>query len=119
MKKYNQLLGSEGESIATDYLQKLGYTILERNWRYQRAEVDIIATKNDVLYIVEVKTRTNTTFGMPEESVSKTKFNLLQLAAEAYMYLNTRYILLQFCIIAIILPKGQPPEIMMFEDVYF
>ncbi len=50
-------LGKKGERIAVDYLIKNGYKILERNWRYLKAEIDIIAKKDNTLAIVEVKTR--------------------------------------------------------------
>ena len=60
-------LGKKGEQLAVDFLQKKGYTILDRNWRFKKAEVDIIAQKEQILAIVEVKTRSSNYFGNPQD----------------------------------------------------
>ena len=62
MAQHNQL-GKEGEQLAVDFLIAGGYEILERNYRFDKAEVDIIARNNECLAIIEVKTRSSTTFG--------------------------------------------------------
>ena len=67
MAKHNKL-GKKGELIAFMFLQKEGFCILKTNWRYQKAEVDIIAQKDGFLVFVEVKTRGSKKFGNPEES---------------------------------------------------
>jgi len=82
-KKYT---GDKGEGIAAKFLIINNYTIIERNWRHQHLEIDIIASLNKKLHFVEVKTRTNTAYGLPEESISQTKMNHLKKAAEAYLY---------------------------------
>lgn len=66
-------LGLLGEDVAIDYLIKHGYQILERNYRYQKGEVDILAKKDDALVAVEVKTRTGNYFGDPHEFVKPKK----------------------------------------------
>ncbi len=66
-------LGTLGEDLAIDYLIKQGYQILERNYRYQKGEVDILAKKDDALVAVEVKTRTGNYFGHPHEFVKQKK----------------------------------------------
>ena len=63
--------GRKGEDLAAESYQKQGFTILKRNYRFGRAEVDIIAQKGDTLAIVEVKWRSNTYFGDPQSFVSK------------------------------------------------
>lgn len=84
-------LGAQGEARAASYLERLGYTILARNWRTRRGELDIIARDGECLVFVEVRTRrvgreaAGPTFGAPEESVSPRK--QLQLAAMAAEYL--------------------------------
>ena len=78
-------LGKKGELLAADYLGKQGYTVLEKNWRYGRLEIDIICKKNETLVFVEVKTRSTDYFGEPEESVNGSKQQYLLDAAEAYM----------------------------------
>ncbi len=82
-ESYN--LGQKGEIIAKDYLLKLGYKILETNWRFGKEEIDIIALDDDQLVIVEVKTRSSDFFGGPEEFVSRAKQKHLIKAANAYM----------------------------------
>ena len=77
--------GVEGEQILQKYLSNLGYKILETNWRFQKAEVDIIAKNNDFLVFVEVKTRVNNLFGEPQTFVSEKKQALFKTAAEAYL----------------------------------
>lgn len=77
--------GDSGEQIAREHLRKQGYEILETNWRFKRLEVDIIASKPDVIVFVEVKSRVNTFFGDPEESVGKKKQNFIVSAAHQYL----------------------------------
>jgi putative endonuclease len=114
----NKHTGDKGETIAANFLQKKGFEILERNWRHKHLEIDIIATIENKLHFVEVKTRTNTKFGLPEESISKTKMNHLKVAAEAYLLLNPKWENIQFDVIAIMLTK-EKEEIFLIEDVFF
>ncbi len=67
--------GSEGEAIAAAYLESKGYTILEQNYFFERAEVDIVAYDETAIVFVEVKMRKNTTFGEPAEFVTEKKKN--------------------------------------------
>ncbi len=114
----NKQVGDKGETIAANFLQKRGFNIIERNWRHKHLEVDIIASKNGKLYFVEVKTRTNNKYGLPEESISKAKMNHLKVAAEAYLYINTQWEKIQFDVIAIMIAKDRE-EIFLIEDVFF
>ena len=102
-KHYN--LGLKGEQIATDYLVKNGYAILERNWRFKKAEVDIIAKKNDVLAVVEVKTRSTDYFGNPQDFVNQKKINLLVEAINEYVISKNLDVDVRFDIIAILKNK--------------
>lgn len=72
---YNQKLGQQGEELAVQYLQEKGYTILHTNWRFKFIEIDIIASRNNTLHFIEVKTRRSTRYGQPEESVGIKKCN--------------------------------------------
>ena len=83
---HNLEIGKKGEDLATDYLLAKGYSILERNWRHGQKEIDIIAQWQDMLVIVEGKTRTGTSFGDPVESITLRKQALLIRAAEAYLF---------------------------------
>ncbi|MBC7720611.1 MAG: YraN family protein [Pedobacter sp.] len=115
----HKITGNKGEAIAADYLQEKGYTIIERNWRHKHLEVDIIASRRNKLHFVEVKTRTNTKFGLPEDSISQAKMNHLKKAAEEYLYLNNQWLKIQFDVIAITLKKEIAIEIFLIEDVFF
>lgn len=70
---YQQHVGQKGEAIAADYLQKQGYRVLDRNYHSRFGELDLVAEKDQVIVFVEVKTRTNDRFGLPEESVTPEK----------------------------------------------
>ena len=115
----NKTKGEKGEQIATDYLMNNGFQILERNWRHHHLEVDIIAAKEEMLHIVEVKTRHTLRYGKPEESITKDKMTFLKNAAEAYQYQHPYWKYLQFDVIAITIVGNTAKEIFMIEDVYF
>ena len=114
----NKELGDKGETIAANFLQKRGFNIIERNWRSKHLEIDIIASINSKLHFVEVKTRTNNKYGQPEESISKAKMNHLKVGAEAYLYLNPQWELIQFDVIAIMIVM-EKIDIFLIEDVFF
>ncbi|MEQ6124306.1 YraN family protein [Pseudotenacibaculum sp. MALMAid0570] len=94
-------LGKIGEELAAEFLLKEKYIILEKNWRFQKAEVDIIAQKGEVLTVVEVKTRSTDDFGNPQDFVSKKKIQLLVKAIDEYVIQNDLDIEVRFDIIAI------------------
>lgn len=77
--------GKQGEDLAVTFIQKQGYTIVARNFYYQKAEIDIIAQKDDVLCIVEVKWRKSDVHGAPYEFVTPKKRKLLARAAEFFI----------------------------------
>jgi len=95
-------LGKLGEELAATYLQNKGYVIHEKNWRYLKAEIDIIASKDDTLIIVEVKTRTSDFFGNPEQFINRSKIKLLIIAADAYIQQKNIDVEISFDVIAII-----------------
>lgn len=98
-------LGKEGEKLALELLQEKGYDILEKNYRYQKAEVDIIAHKGDTLVIIEVKTRSTPEFGDPQDFVKPKQIQLLVKAANHYVIQNDLDVEVRFDIIAIIKNK--------------
>ena len=73
----NKIKGDLGEELASSYLNKLGFTIVERNYRYKRAEIDIIAIKDKLLVFFEVKTRNGIGYGYPEEAVNEKKAEMV------------------------------------------
>ena len=100
MADHNEL-GKLGEELAVEFLQKNGYEILETNWVFQKAEVDIIAKKENILAIVEVKTRSSLDFGLPQDFVKPKKIQLLVKAVNEYVISNNLDIEVRFDIIAV------------------
>ncbi|AZA55708.1 MULTISPECIES: YraN family protein [Chryseobacterium] len=84
MAQHNDF-GKKAEDLAADFLLKNGYKILIRNFRYQKAEIDIIAEKDNLIIICEVKARSTDVFNLPQESVNKKKIKLLVSAADYYL----------------------------------
>ena len=80
----NKDTGFLGENITAQYLTQNGFEILHRNWRYKHLEIDIIAFKDGILHIVEVKTRTDNQFGFPEQAITAKKMQFLKNAAAHY-----------------------------------
>ena len=100
MAKHNEL-GKLGEELAVEYLKKNGYKILNTNWTFQKAEIDIIAQIENTLAIVEVKTRSSLEFGLPQDFVKPKKIQLLVKAVDAYVTEKDLDIDVRFDIIAI------------------
>ncbi len=100
MAQHNDL-GKQGEQLAVEFLQKKGYEILETNWTFQKAEVDIIAQKETILAIVEVKTRSTIDFGLPQDFVKPKKIQLLVKAVNEYVIANDLEVSVRFDIVAI------------------
>jgi len=77
--------GKKAEELAAEYLQKNGYKILVRNFRYQKAELDLVAEKDSLIVVVEVKARSTDMFNLPQEAVNKRKIKLIVSAANYFM----------------------------------
>ncbi|MCC9168464.1 YraN family protein [Pontibacter harenae] len=108
--------GQSGEDIAVLFLQQQGYFILQRNYRHKRAEVDIIAQKDNLLVFVEVKTRSTDRYGFPEEAVNFKKEQLLLTAAEEFIENSNWLHDIRFDIISITL--GTKPTVHHIEDAF-
>lgn len=83
---YNQKIGNLGENIAKNFLIRKGYQIITTNFKIRSGEVDIICKKDDFLIFIEVKTRTNKTFGYPEESFNIRKRKRFKKAVLRYLF---------------------------------
>ena len=101
MATHNEL-GNQGEQLAVQFLQKNNYKILERNWRFKKAEIDIIAVKNEILAVIEVKTRSSNYFGNPQDFVNQKKIQLLVEAINEYVISKELDVEVRFDIIAIL-----------------
>ena len=101
MAQHNEL-GKKGEQLAVDFLLKNNYDILERNYRFDKAEVDIIAQKDDIIAIIEVKTRSSIDFGNPQDFVKPKQIKNLVKAVDAYITENDLDVEARFDIVAIV-----------------
>ena len=101
MARHNEL-GKKGEQLAVDFLLKNGYDIMERNYRFDKAEVDIIAQQKDTLAIIEVKTRSTADFGNPQDFVKPKQIQRLVKAVDEYVNANDLDVEVRFDIIAIV-----------------
>lgn len=116
MALHNEL-GRKGEQLAEEYLAGLGYTILLRNWRHGRYEIDLVTVKNDVLHFIEVKTRSNNKFGLPEEAIDRKKLRQMIFAGAQYHQLYPQWKRIQFDVLSISC-IGNEIQYFLIEDVY-
>lgn len=105
MAQHNEL-GKLGEKMAVDFLLKNDYTIIQQNYRYLKAEIDIIAKKEDTLIAVEVKTRSSGYFVNPQDAVNPKKIKLLVSAMNNYVTEKDLDVEVRFDIIAIVKQKS-------------
>ncbi len=118
MASHNEL-GKTGEEKAVEYLLKNGYQILERNWRFGKAEIDIIARKEPgTIVIVEVKTRHNRWAGNPQDFITRKKIKLIVEAADEYIIRNGIDDEARFDIIAVVI-NNQYEELEHIENAFY
>ena len=117
MAEHNEL-GNWGEDMAVDFLVDKGYEIKERNWRFKKAEVDIIATMENTLVAVEVKTRSTDYFGNPQDFIKAKKIKLLVKAVDEYVNRNDLDVEVRFDVIAIVKTENDI-KIEHLEDAFF
>jgi len=116
--KHNHQLGKQAESIAMHYLSNKGFIKQAQNYRFQRAEIDLIARKKDLLLFIEIKARGNINFGYPENFVHAKQQNLYQLAANEYIQNATWQGHVRFDIIALF-KIGKRLHLTHFEDAFY
>jgi putative endonuclease len=112
-------LGHKGEALAKAYLQGLGYEVIDENWTFGKAEVDLIAYKDRVIIFIEVKTRTGNFFGEPEDFVDHRKQKLMVDAADEYTYLMNHQGEIRFDIISILFNNKGQHKINHIEDAFW
>ncbi|WP_297518805.1 YraN family protein [uncultured Clostridium sp.] len=88
MKKYNKSIGFYGENIAKSILENNNHKIIETNFQTRSGEIDIISIYTNILVFTEVKTRFNSNFGLPCESISKSKIKNIIKLANYYIHIN-------------------------------
>jgi putative endonuclease len=78
--------GSRGENLAAEHLERTGYRIVERNYRFERGEIDLIAKDGEELVFIEVKARRSDAFGPPEDAITTQKQEQIKRVAEGYLF---------------------------------
>jgi putative endonuclease len=119
MEDSRKALGSKGEELAVQYLKKKGYKIIERNYRCQGGEIDLIARERDTLVFVEIKARSSLDFGLPQDAVDRFKQKKICQVATAYLaeHRLTEDITMRFDVVAVRLsPLG--PDIELIKDAF-
>ncbi len=118
MAEHNNL-GRKGEDLAKQHLENAGYEILDENWRFGKAEVDLIAYQNKTIIFVEVKTRTGNAFGEPEDFVDFAKQKLLVSAADEFIELMDFKGEARFDIVAILFDKQGNYRLNHIQDAFW
>ncbi len=118
MANHNDL-GKNGEATARDYLLSRGYEIIAVNWRFGRAEIDLVARQGDILVFVEVKTRSSSRFGEPAAFLSRAQEQRLTDAAGVYMESAGYDGEIRFDVIGVVWSDEGPPLLDHVEDAFF
>lgn len=100
-------IGERGEQRAAEFLQRKGFHIICRNYRTTRGEIDIICSNEKYIAFVEVKTRSNTRFGMPREAVNVTKQKKLLLTAQQWLMRNPTRLQPRFDVIEVLVSSDR------------
>ena len=117
MADHNKL-GTAGEELAIQYLIKKGYEIKERNWRFKKAEIDIIAQQKNTLVAVEVKTRSTDDFGNPQDFLKDKQKKAVIFAMDEYVVSNDLDVEVRLDVIGVI-KNDKETKIEHFEDAFF
>lgn len=111
-------LGSKGEDLAIQFLKKKGYRIIYRNYKTSVGEIDIIARDGNTIVFVEVKTRTDDSFGYPFEAVNKKKRQKLKNLALLYLKRQVRESPVRFDVLSIFYADGKEQKIEHIKDAF-
>ena len=117
MAAHNEL-GKFGEKMAEDFLLSKGYKIRNKNWKSGKYELDIVAERDNILVVVEVKTRSSSLWGNPEDSVSDAKIKRTIEAAHYYIQMYDSELETQFDIISIVKTIDGKFNIEHIEDAF-
>jgi putative endonuclease len=109
--------GRQGEELAAEWLLAQGFVIMHRNWKHSYFELDVVASKDNILHFIEVKTRTTDTYGHPEEGVTAKKLERLMNAGEEFLHKHPDWKRIQYNILSIRLHRYKAPEYFFLEDV--
>jgi putative endonuclease len=117
--KAKDILGKQGEELASEYLVEHGYRILERNWRCRQGEIDVVAEREGVTVFVEVKTRSGLRYGHPFEAITIAKMARLRRLASAWCEAaETRRRQIRIDAIGVLVPPREPVTIEHLEGIF-
>jgi len=118
MAEHNEL-GKKGEDLACEYLEKRKYLIFDRNYQFEKQEIDIVAYENGEIVFVEVKTRSGSKWIFPEMAITEEKKKNLYKVAQAYLYeRRLEGVPARFDVLSIFIFPSQEPEITHFVDAF-
>jgi len=117
MAQHNEL-GNIGEQMAVDFLVEKGYEIKERNWRFKKSEIDIIAQIDNTLVVVEVKTRSTDVFGDPQDFLKEKQKKMLVQTMDHYVTSKDLDMEVRFDVIGIV-KNNNESSITHLEDAFF
>lgn len=119
-KESNISVGKYGEDLASEYIKKIGYSIIERNFRAGKiGEIDIIAEKDEYICFIEVKTRKSIYFGMPSEAVNWRKQANIKRIAQIFLKLNRmENVNIRFDTIEVLKKEAKTPNINVIENAF-
>ena len=116
--EHRRLLGERGETIAARHLTRLGLVLVDRNWRCDAGEIDLVLRDGAVLVICEVKTRTSTDYGDPLEAVTPTKVARLRRLAARWLRVHDCHPEdVRIDMVGVLAPPGRPVEVEHVEGI--
>ena len=113
----HNITGHSGEILAAHWIEKQGYKIVDRNWTAGHLEIDLIASKGNILFFIEVKTARTIRFGYPEQKITRTKWLNIKRASIAYLKSHPWGKQIGYHVLSIILDCPEP-EYFLIEDVF-
>jgi putative endonuclease len=126
MSSSHTRLGAKGEDLAARYLTEQGFRIMDRNYRFERNEVDLVCFEPDEdneggeLVFVEVKTRSGLGYGAPEEAVTEDKQRALRGVADAYLHeRKLEGAAARFDVVSVVLRQDDTPTIEHYRNAFF
>lgn len=116
--EHRRLLGERGETIAARHLTRLGLVVVDRNWRCDAGEIDLVLRDGAVLVICEVKTRTSTDYGDPLEAVTPVKVARLRRLAARWLRVHDCHPEdVRIDMVGVLTPPGRPVEVEHVEGI--
>lgn len=112
-------LGTKGELVAKDYLKDLGYNIICCNYRTKKGEIDIVASRDEILVFIEVKLRKSLKYGYPREAVNNNKVKIIKSVASEYLRYNNIDYKVRFDVVEIFLNSNNKYKINLIQNAFY